>query len=362
MLRLLVLLCCSLAINAQIELAHPAPEPYAFAYSSPNEDGTSSSREESGDANGRITGFYVLLGLDGQQRRVDYVADENGFRASVKTNEIGTESQNAADAEYLSSAPTAAELVAQYEASGLGRARIQAARQGAIIGAGLTGPIVSPGLRGVSRVRQVLAAQAGLNGGLVAGPVGPVGPIGPIGPVGPVGPLIGTAEGLRTQTIGLNRGLGGIGLVTPLSGGITRFQSVTAGGGPGLVGVAPIGGLQRINTIRATGGLGLNGIRIGGLLPGAGLQTIQTAGLQGLGLQGLALNRLQGLQGISLGGLRGLNLNGLQGLNLNGLQGGGANLILLPGGLQGAQGLRLVPQGGLIETSETIEELKKKSK
>ncbi len=47
---------------------------------SPNEDGSSSARQETGDANGRITGFYIIKGADGQDRRVDYYADETGFQ------------------------------------------------------------------------------------------------------------------------------------------------------------------------------------------------------------------------------------------------------------------------------------------
>ena len=63
-----------------------------------------------------MTGSYTIKDANGQERRVDYVADANGYRATVTTNEIGTESQNTADAVYQSSAPTAAELSRQYTA------------------------------------------------------------------------------------------------------------------------------------------------------------------------------------------------------------------------------------------------------
>ncbi|CAN7989146.1 unnamed protein product, partial [Ixodes hexagonus] len=80
-----------------------APIPYAFNYLSALEDG-SHSHEESGDGNGRVTGKYTLSTADGRTRTVTYVADENGFRAEVVTNEQGTESKNPADVTIQSSA------------------------------------------------------------------------------------------------------------------------------------------------------------------------------------------------------------------------------------------------------------------
>jgi hypothetical protein len=95
---------------------HPAPEPYSFAYTADNEDGTSTQREESQTAEGVVTGFYIIKGADGSERRVDYVADKNGYRATVTTNEAGTESGNPGDAQIISSAPSAAELSRQFTA------------------------------------------------------------------------------------------------------------------------------------------------------------------------------------------------------------------------------------------------------
>lgn len=92
----------------------PKPEPYSFAYSADTEDGASSSREESQDANGVVTGFYTIQEADGRSRRVDYVADENGYRATVTTNEIGTANENPADVIMQSSAPSAADLSRQW--------------------------------------------------------------------------------------------------------------------------------------------------------------------------------------------------------------------------------------------------------
>ncbi|KAL1425954.1 hypothetical protein MTO96_018663 [Rhipicephalus appendiculatus] len=78
--------------------------PYSFSYDAPGVDG-SSSRSESGDAQGRVTGFYTITTAEGSRRRVSYVADENGFRATVDTNEHGTADEAPADVVWRSTAP-----------------------------------------------------------------------------------------------------------------------------------------------------------------------------------------------------------------------------------------------------------------
>lgn len=62
--------------------------------------------QASGDESGRVTGSYSLTLADGRTRTVTYVADENGYRAEVTTNEVGTESKNSADVIWNSSAVT----------------------------------------------------------------------------------------------------------------------------------------------------------------------------------------------------------------------------------------------------------------
>nr|XP_050026815.1 uncharacterized protein LOC126522071 [Dermacentor andersoni] len=87
--------------------AGPVPlgwSPYSFAYDALGADG-SSTRSESGDAQGRVTGFYTLTTAEGSRRRVSYVADENGFRATVDTNEHGTADEAPADVVWRSTAP-----------------------------------------------------------------------------------------------------------------------------------------------------------------------------------------------------------------------------------------------------------------
>lgn len=65
--------------------------PYAFKYSADHGEGATSSREESSDGNGAVRGSYSYQDSDGLYRQVDYIADESGYRASVRTNEPGTE-------------------------------------------------------------------------------------------------------------------------------------------------------------------------------------------------------------------------------------------------------------------------------
>lgn len=78
--------------------------PYQFSYFAGGHDG-SHSRHEARDANGRVYGHYTLATAEGSQRVVCYVADENGFRAWVDTNEQGTANDDPADVSIRSTAP-----------------------------------------------------------------------------------------------------------------------------------------------------------------------------------------------------------------------------------------------------------------
>lgn len=73
---------------------------YRFAYDIVDHLGARNGRSESGDALGNKVGSYSIADIDGRVRRVDYVADDYGFRASIQTNEHGTAPSNTGGASY----------------------------------------------------------------------------------------------------------------------------------------------------------------------------------------------------------------------------------------------------------------------
>ncbi|GBN13242.1 hypothetical protein AVEN_101713-1 [Araneus ventricosus] len=97
-MKVFVVLAVLVAVaSAQLSDPLAQPTPYSFSYNSNTEDGGSSGHQESGDGSGRVTGSYTVTDLEGHNRVVDYIADENGFRATVRTNEPGTANLNSAD-------------------------------------------------------------------------------------------------------------------------------------------------------------------------------------------------------------------------------------------------------------------------
>ncbi|PRD30893.1 UNVERIFIED_CONTAM: Cuticle protein 16.8 [Trichonephila clavipes] len=74
-----------------------APQPYEYGYALKDEHGNTQHRKESSDGHGKVEGSYGFTDEHGLYRSVQYVADKEGFRASIKTNEPGTESQDPAD-------------------------------------------------------------------------------------------------------------------------------------------------------------------------------------------------------------------------------------------------------------------------
>ena len=66
-----------------------APQPYSFGYDTVDEYGNKQFRQETSDASNAKTGSYGYTDANGVYRRVDYVADAAGFRATISTNEPG---------------------------------------------------------------------------------------------------------------------------------------------------------------------------------------------------------------------------------------------------------------------------------
>lgn len=92
----------SSAASSEAAEVYDRVAPYGFAFESEDEFGTKLGRQESANEQGVVTGQYTLSDATGISRIVTYVADENGFRATVKTNEPGTITSNPADATYES--------------------------------------------------------------------------------------------------------------------------------------------------------------------------------------------------------------------------------------------------------------------
>ncbi|XP_021000155.2 uncharacterized protein [Parasteatoda tepidariorum] len=77
------------------------PSPYHYGYDV--KDGQSSHyKKEERDQDGTVRGSYGYLGPDGIFREVHYIADQNGFRAEIKTNEPGTANDSPANVLLLS--------------------------------------------------------------------------------------------------------------------------------------------------------------------------------------------------------------------------------------------------------------------
>ncbi|XP_037508604.1 cuticle protein 10.9 [Rhipicephalus sanguineus] len=106
------LIFLSIVACAMSQLIYPEPiyppQPYHFSYDSVNPlEGGHHYHEETSDETNSRTGSYGYTDAFGVYRRVDYVADAGGFRASVSTNEPGTAPSAPADAFYSNPALTA---------------------------------------------------------------------------------------------------------------------------------------------------------------------------------------------------------------------------------------------------------------
>ncbi|KAH7986666.1 hypothetical protein HPB52_024810 [Rhipicephalus sanguineus] len=74
------------------------PQPYSFGFENVDEYGTQLYHKEQGDASNAKKGSYGYKDAAGLFRRVEYVADLNGYRATVDTNEPGTAPGQTGDA------------------------------------------------------------------------------------------------------------------------------------------------------------------------------------------------------------------------------------------------------------------------
>lgn len=118
---------------------------YQFSYDIVDPLGATNGRWEVGDAFGNKRGGYTITDIDGRQRRVEYVADQHGFRVIVNTNEPGT----------AASAPASAVFNSPYVGviGGLAVAK-------PVVAAASTVPIARVSAPYVKRVRKVIRVPA----------------------------------------------------------------------------------------------------------------------------------------------------------------------------------------------------------
>ncbi|KAH6938973.1 hypothetical protein HPB50_015334 [Hyalomma asiaticum] len=95
--KIFLLLTVGFTAGQRIEDPIGPPQPYSFSYDITNDFGTRLSQSESGDANNVKTGTYSYSEANGVFRNVQYIADKDGFRATIDTNEPGTKSSAPAD-------------------------------------------------------------------------------------------------------------------------------------------------------------------------------------------------------------------------------------------------------------------------
>ncbi|XP_054714274.1 cuticle protein 10.9-like [Uloborus diversus] len=83
---------------------YPA-KPYQFGYELEDGFGMSQYRSEASDGTGVVKGSYGYMDPFGVYRKVEYTADDNGYRAVIRSNEPGTANQNVADAVFIVEPP-----------------------------------------------------------------------------------------------------------------------------------------------------------------------------------------------------------------------------------------------------------------
>ncbi|KAF8771135.1 cuticle protein 10.9-like [Argiope bruennichi] len=88
------------------------PQPYGFGYEFGDGLGMTQHRSETADTAGIVRGRYGFRDPQGLYRNVEYIADSNGYRAVIRSNEPGAASQNTADAVFIVQPPPPA-VVAQ---------------------------------------------------------------------------------------------------------------------------------------------------------------------------------------------------------------------------------------------------------
>lgn len=82
-----------------------SPKPYEFGYKIADGLGMKQHRQEVADATGAVKGSYGYVDELGVSRVVEYTADDEGYKAVIRTNEPGIASQNSANVMYYVQPP-----------------------------------------------------------------------------------------------------------------------------------------------------------------------------------------------------------------------------------------------------------------
>ncbi|KAG8188484.1 hypothetical protein JTE90_008049 [Oedothorax gibbosus] len=90
------------------------PIPYNAEYNTADEQGNHQFRQEQGDGNGNVRGSYGYRDIQGLYRTVQYVAGRDGFKASVLTNEPGTDGKENPAGTVMNVQKTPAGIVDKY--------------------------------------------------------------------------------------------------------------------------------------------------------------------------------------------------------------------------------------------------------
>ncbi|OQR66166.1 hypothetical protein BIW11_14337 [Tropilaelaps mercedesae] len=93
---------------------HNCYQRYKFGYKILDKYGNKQAREEEADEHNNRKGYYSFIDHNGLHRKVEYVADKHGFRATVITNEPGTAKQNPAHVKMLANPPMIDQHAAGY--------------------------------------------------------------------------------------------------------------------------------------------------------------------------------------------------------------------------------------------------------
>lgn len=77
------------------------PRPYEFGYEFADGLGMFQHRRETSDGVGTVEGSYGYVDHNGVSRKVDYVADKDGFRPVIHSNEPGLSGQSSANVLFV---------------------------------------------------------------------------------------------------------------------------------------------------------------------------------------------------------------------------------------------------------------------